>query len=73
MLKLKITPLSLKSGGTYPDLLKRAVPVFSRAARAHGPRPTAHGLLIKEHEGNDLLRKSGYVQLSIIQLNVPEG
>jgi len=41
MLKLKITPLSLKSGGTYPDLLKRAVPVFSRAARAHGPRPTA--------------------------------
>ena len=61
----KETPLSLKARGSYPDLLKRTVPLSSRAARSHD-------LLFMEHEGNTLLRKSGYVQLCITQRNVPE-
>jgi hypothetical protein len=61
----KVTPLSLEAGGTYPDILKKAMSVSSRAARSRD-------LLIMEHEGNTLLRKSGYVQLRITQRNVPE-
>jgi len=41
------------------------VPLSSKTARSHD-------LLIMEHEGSTLLRKSGYVQLCIIQCNVPE-
>jgi len=61
----KVTPLYLKVGGTYPDIFKRTVPLSSKTARSHD-------LLIMEHEGSTLLRKSGYVQLCIIQCNVPE-
>ena len=56
----KVMPLSLEVGGTYPDIFKRTVPLSSKTARSHD-------ILIMAHEGSTLLRKSGYVQLCIIQ------